>query len=64
MSEFTCQQGHLLSSHEMIKGRCYCGARICRMDGMSGRELAEIDKEWDRKVREQEEEEEEKDASL
>ena len=59
MSEFECSNGHLPAPSTIRLNHCPCGAAIIRMDGMSGRELREMDREWDRKVREHEEELEE-----
>lgn len=59
MSDFECAKGHLMRSGEM---HCkICGSRLARMDGMSGRQLAEIDREWDRQLEEEMGDEEEPD---
>ena len=46
MSEFECSNGHSMLPS---KGpRCWCGARVARMDGLTDREIEARDKEFDR----------------
>jgi len=42
--------------HEMIKGRCPCGAPIVRMDGKSSRRLAYEERETEQEILEEKEE--------
>ena len=43
MSEFTCENGHIMSGY-----RCsICGGRIKYMDGMSNRALEEYERDYD-----------------
>ncbi len=51
MSEFTCENDHLVTPSETVKGRCpECGGKIIRMDGKTSRELAWEEEEWDKEV--------------
>lgn len=59
MSEFECRNGHLPAPSTIRLNHCPCGARIIRMDGMSGRELKEMEREWDREMEREEGGEEE-----
>ena len=56
MSEFECSRGHMPVPHEMIKGRCPCGAPIVRMDGKSSRRLAYEERETEQEILEEKEE--------
>ena len=58
MSEFECRGGHLVASHEMIKGKCWCGEPITRMDGLTSREHAARDRAWEREMERRREEDE------
>ena len=53
MSEFECSNGHMPTPSTIRNNRCPCGAPIVRMDGMSGRALGKMDKEWDRICKEE-----------
>jgi len=59
MSEFECSQGHMPAPSTIKNNRCpICGSPIVRIDGMSGRELEKMDREWDRMVEEDQKNEE------
>lgn len=48
MSEFEARCGCLLSSHELLDGRCPIHDEpIVRMDGLTDRELRKLEWEWD-----------------
>lgn len=50
MSEFECSNGHLPAPSTIRLNHCPCGAAIIRMDGMSGRQLEQMDRAWDEEV--------------
>lgn len=60
MSDFECTNGHWPAPHELVCGRCYCGAMVM-MDGMYAREHRGMDEEWDREVEKKNQEEEPED---
>ena len=58
MSEFECSNGHMPAPSTIKCNHCPCGAAIIRVDGMSGRQLREMDEayeNWLERNREREE---------
>lgn len=54
MSEFECAQGHLMGSSHLCPE---CGGRAVRMDGMTARQMLQMQRAEGREQEEQEEEE-------
>jgi hypothetical protein len=59
MSEFECSNGHLMILSKSMGNRCHiCGAPCVRMDGMTNKQLAAMEKKddnwWERELPEKE----------